>query len=189
MNNRNKWRVVLMSALITLLCVSVNGQQQKPDKAMSQHQMDEMNKRGDKHMGFDHLKTTHHFFLAKDGGSIQVEANDVKDTDSRDQIRRHLRHITMMFSEGNFEVPMLIHDQTPPGTEVMKQLKNEISYEFIEAERGGSIKISTTNEQAKKAIHEFLKFQITEHKTGDPVEERTYLEHSGRSAATTVALD
>jgi hypothetical protein len=37
--------------------------------------MDEMNRGGDKHMGFDHLKTTHHFLLANDGGSIQFEAN------------------------------------------------------------------------------------------------------------------
>ena len=69
---------VLLFALTTLLGVSVNGQ----------HQMDEMNKRGDKHMGFDHLKTTHHFLLANDGGSINVEANDVNDSESRDQIRR-----------------------------------------------------------------------------------------------------
>ena len=164
MNNRNKRRVVLMFALTTLLYVPVNGQHQ------TQHQMDEMNKRGDKHMGFDHLKTTHHFLLANDGGSINVEANDVKDSESRDQIRRHLRHIAMMFGEGNFEVPMLIHEKTPPGSEVMKQLKSEIGYEFIETERGASIKISTTNAQAVKAIHEFLTFQIMEHKTGDPLE-------------------
>ena len=164
MNNRNKRRVVLMFALTTLLYVPVNGQHQ------GQHQMDEMNKRGDKHMGFDHLKTTHHFLLANDGGSINVEANDVKDSESRDQIRRHLRHIAMMFGEGNFEVPMLIHEKTPTGSEVMKQLKSEIGYEFIETERGASIKISTTNAQAVKAIHEFLTFQIMEHKTGDPLE-------------------
>jgi hypothetical protein len=169
MINRNNWRVALMLALTTLLCLPVSGQQQKPDSGMSQHQMDDMNKRGDKHMGFDHLKTTHHFLLAKDGGSIQVKANDVKDTESRDQIRRHLRHITMMFTEGNFEVPMLIHEKTPPGSETMKQLQRAINYEFNETERGASIKISTTDAQALKAIHEFLKFQIVEHKTGDPL--------------------
>ena len=164
MINRNNRRVVLMLTLTTLLCLPVSGQQQ------GQHQMDEMNKRGDKHMGFDHLKTTHHFLLANDGGSIQVEANDLNDTESRDQIRRHLRHITMMFSEGNFAVPMLIHEQTPPGSETMKQLKGAIDYQFNETERGASIRISTSDAQALKAIHEFLKFQITEHKTGDPLE-------------------
>ena len=137
---------------------------------MTQKQMDEMNKRGDKHMGFDHLKTTHHFVLAQDGGAIQVEANAADDTESRDQIRGHLRHITMMFSEGNFEVPMLVHEKTPPGSKVMQQLKGEISYEFKETERGAVIQITTANKQAVQAIHKFLRFQIKEHMTGDPLE-------------------
>ncbi len=164
MINRNNRRVVLLLILTTLLCLPVSGQQQ------GQHQMDEMNKRGDKHMGFDHLKTTHHFLLANDGGSIQVEANDAKDTGSRDQIRAHLRHITMMFSDGNFEVPMLIHEKTPPGSEVMQKLKGDITYEYKETDRGALIQISTVNTQALQAIHKFLKFQIKEHTTGDPLE-------------------
>ncbi len=145
-------------------------QQQKPDTSMTQQQMDEMNKRGDQAMGFDHLKTTHHFLLASDGGSIQVEANDVKYKQSRDQIRQHLRHITMMFGEGNFEVPMLVHSETPPGAEVMQKLKAEITYKYKETERGALIRMSTTNADALKAVHDFLKYQITEHMTGDPLE-------------------
>lgn len=138
--------------------------------ARTQKQTDEMNMRGDKHMGFDHTKTTHHFLLARDGGAIQVEANNAEDTKSRDQIRNHLRHITMMFSQGNFEVPMLIHEKTPPGSEVMTKLKTEISYEYKETERGAVIQISTRNAEAHEAIHQFLKFQIKEHMTGDPLE-------------------
>ena len=137
---------------------------------MSQQQMDEMNKRGDKHMGFDHMKTTHHFLLAKGGGAIQVEANDVKDTESRDQIRSHLTHIAMMFGDGNFNTPMLIHEKTPPGSNVMTRLKSEIRYEFKQTEKGAEIVISTENQEALQAIHEFLRFQIKEHKTGDPLE-------------------
>ena len=165
MNNR-----CLSVTLILLLPGFVIGQQPKTHDGMTQQQMDEMNKRGDKHMGFDHLKTTHHFLLAKDGGSIQVEANDLKDTESRDQIRSHLRHITMMFREADFEVPMLIHEKTPPGSKVMSELKGEIRYEFKETERGAAIEISSSNAQAVEAIHEFLRFQIEEHKTGDPLE-------------------
>ena len=160
---------LLVISLISALLVHAQ-QQEKHESQMSQKQMDEMNKRGDKHMGFDHLKTTHHFLLAKDGGTIQVEANDAKDLESRDQIRGHLRHITMMFGEGNFEVPMLVHEKTPPGSKVMQELKGEISYEFKETERGAMIQISTANIQALQAIHEFLKFQIKEHMTGDPLE-------------------
>jgi hypothetical protein len=170
-NRKNLNLAVGLLAIGLTAALPIHAQQQeKHDSQMSQKQMDEMNKRGDKHMGFDHLKTTHHFLLANDGGAIQVEANDAKDLESRDQIRGHLRHITMMFSEGNFEVPMLVHEKTPPGSKVMQELKGEISYKFKETDRGALIEISTANKQALQAIHEFLKFQIKEHMTGDPLE-------------------
>jgi hypothetical protein len=132
--------------------------------------MDEMNKRGDKAMGFDHLKTTHHFRLAKDGGSIEVEANDPKDTQSRDQIRMHLSHIAMMFTEGNFRIPMLVHEANPPGADVMTKLKSEIKYQYSETERGGLVRISTTNAEALQGVFDFLRYQIREHMTGDSLE-------------------
>lgn len=172
-SRKNLYLTVGLLAISLTSALFIRAQhQEKRDSQMTRKQMDEMNMRGDKHMGFDHLKTTHHFLLANDGGAIQVEANDAKDTASRDQIRGHLRHITMMFSEGNFEVPMLIHEKTPPGTEVMQKLKEEISYEYKETARGALIQISTGDKQALEAIHEFLKFQIKEHMTGDPMEVR-----------------
>jgi hypothetical protein len=137
---------------------------------MSQKQMEELNKRGDKEMGFSHMKTTHHFLLAADGGAIQVEANNENDTESRDQIRSHLKHIAMMFGSGNFDTPLIIHAKTPPGTDVMQRLKEEIHYKFKETPRGGVIHITTTNTQALQAIQEFLRFQIKEHNTGDSLE-------------------
>ncbi len=160
MSNQKKLYLVLGLLAISLTSTFIIRAQEQ----------EKMNMRGDKHMGFDHLKTTHHFLLASDGGAIQVEANEATDTASRDQIRRHLRHIAMMFSEGNFEVPMLIHEKTPPGSEVMQKLKGEISYEYKETDRGALIQISSANTQALQAIHEFLKFQIKEHMTGDPLE-------------------
>jgi len=173
MNNPKRQFLGMTLLLLGPLSLLVTGQQQTPaGNGMTQQQMDEMNKRGDQHMGFDHTKTTHHFLLASDGGSIRIEANDAKDTDSRDQIRRHMRHITMMFSEGNFEIPMLIHEKTPPGSEVMQRLKAEISYKFKETERGAAIQISTSNPQAIQAIYDFLRFQIKEHMTGDPLDVR-----------------
>ena len=118
-------------------------------------------------MGFSHEKTTHHFLLFKDGGAIEVNANDPKDTASRDEIRQHLSHITQMFAAGNFNVPMLIHGTTPPGVPTMKELRDQIHYVFQETDSGARIRISTTNPQALKAVHDFLRFQITEHETGD----------------------
>jgi len=52
----------------------------------------------------------------------------------------------------------------------MQRLKAEISYKYKETERGALIRISTTNADALKAVHDFLKYQITEHMTGDPLE-------------------
>jgi hypothetical protein len=131
---------------------------------------EQMNKRGDHVMGFDHTKTTHHFLLQESGGSIEVTANSSDDIESSKQIRMHLKHIAMMFAEGNFNAPMLIHDQTPPGVPVMQELKGEIRYNFEEIDGGAAVRISTKNPSALKAIHDFLRFQIKEHKTGDSLE-------------------
>lgn len=89
-------------------------------------------KRGEHVMGFSHESTTHHFRLFKDGGEIDVRANDPKDKASIDQIRSHLGHIAKMFASGNFNAPMLIHDTNLPGTATMTRLKEQIRYEFSE---------------------------------------------------------
>jgi hypothetical protein len=146
-------------------------QQAMPDCPMMKQQgMAGMNKRGEQGMGFSQEKTTHHFYLTKTGGSIQVEANDSQDTFSKEQIRQHLGHIAMMFSEGNFDIPMFVHDQVPPGVPEMKRLKTAISYKYEETERGGRVRISSDNPQAVAAVQSFLRFQITEHETGDSLE-------------------
>jgi hypothetical protein len=160
----------LAAGLATALVIQGQGQPEKTDCSMTHQHMDEMNKRGDKAMGFDHLKTTHHFLLATDGGVIQVETNKAGDNESSGQIRQHLRHIAMMFSNGDFDIPMFVHAQDPAGVEVMKQLKADISYKFEQTRRGGRVRIASSNADAIKAIHDFLSFQIKEHRTGDPLE-------------------
>ena len=127
-----------------------------------------VDRRGDQVMGFSHEKTRHHFLLHADGGTIQVEAITKDDTASREQIRGHLRHIAQMFSEGNFKAPMLIHAQTPPGVPVLQRLKEQVKYEFKTLDRGGAVEIRTENREALNALHEFLRFQIVDHRTGDP---------------------
>jgi hypothetical protein len=79
----------------------------------------------------------------------------------------HLKHVARMFTGGNFNAPMLIHDQRPPGVPVMQELKGEIEYNFEKIDRGAAVRIFTKNPKALKAIHDFLRFQIKEHKTGD----------------------
>jgi hypothetical protein len=54
--------------------------------------------------------------------------------------------------------------------ETMKRLTSEISYTAEETPRGAQVRITTRNAEAIKAIHQFLRFQIKEHRTGDPLE-------------------
>ncbi|HYX53266.1 MAG TPA: hypothetical protein VE783_07425 [Candidatus Limnocylindrales bacterium] len=127
-----------------------------------------LKQRGDTGMGFNQDKTTHHFLIAEDGGAIQVTANNAKDKDSIAEIRMHLQHIASAFQQGDFDIPMFVHDQTPPGVPTLTRLKGEISYKYETIENGGQVAISSANPEALAAIREFLRFQIEEHKTGDP---------------------
>jgi hypothetical protein len=138
-------------------------------KEASQHQAD-VEKHGDEAMGFPHDKTTHHFRLYSDGGAIEVTVNDTKDSQNIHAIRSHLTHIATMFSNGEFSIPMFVHDQVPPGVPGMKEKHTEISYGFEELPTGGRVRIKTTNPDALKVVHDFLSFQIEDHHTGDTTE-------------------
>jgi hypothetical protein len=125
--------------------------------------------RGDHAMGFSHENTKHHFEQLSDGGIIEVDAKDESDVATRDQIREHLKHIAGMFNANDFEIPMFIHDRVPPGVPVMKQKRGEITYNYSPTPRGGMVRIVTHDSEALKAVHDFLGFQIEDHRTGDPI--------------------
>lgn len=153
-----------------LIAVSIGGATavaHEKDSEPSCHST-KVDERGDHVMGFDHAKSTHHFLLSTSGGSIEASANDPRDTTTRDAIRRHLAHIAVMFAEGNFDAPMLIHDRVPPGVPTMERKKSGIEWKFEETESGGRMRITTKDPEALSAVHDFLRFQIEDHRTGDP---------------------
>ena len=126
-----------------------------------------MEHRGDAVMGFSHEATTHAFKLYDDGGAIEVAANDPKDAKSVEAIRAHLREIAKAFAKGDFAKPKAIHEELPDGAAEMRELRAAIKYDFAETERGGRVRITTSDAKALDAVHRFLKFQIGEHRTGD----------------------
>jgi hypothetical protein len=128
----------------------------------------EMKQHGRMAMGFDQDKTTHHFTLTRDGGAIGVSANDSADESTRAQIRAHLQEVALAFGQGNFEKPLLTHSEVPPGVSGMQRHKSAIRYTFEPTDRGGSLRIATSDADALNAIHDFLRYQIREHGTGDP---------------------
>jgi len=145
---------------------------QDPASKPKQDSHDAMSARGEHAMGFSQTATTHHFLLKSDGGAIQVEANDAKDTSNRDHTRMHLSHVAQAFQNGDFDIPMFVHDSVPPGVPEMKRLRKQIRYSFEETPNGARVVIVTSDRDALTAIHQFLRFQIQEHKTRDPLEVR-----------------
>jgi hypothetical protein len=129
----------------------------------------EVDRRGDQGMGFRHELSSHHFHLLRDGGAIEVETADPKDSASKAAIRGHMERIASMFTQGNFFLPLFIHDTVPPGVEVMERLKGQITYTAENTAQGAQVRIATRNPEALTAVHEFLRFQIQDHRTGDPL--------------------
>jgi hypothetical protein len=157
---RNYWGFALLFA------ASVQAQVPAPVQPPDQHAAG-VDMRGDHAMGFSRLTTVHHFKLLPDGGVIEVDVKDTQDVATRDQIRAHLAHIASMFSANDFDVPMFIHDTVPPGVPVMKEKNGSIAYTYQPTALGGKVRIRSQDSGAIGAIHQFLAFQIQDHRTSD----------------------
>jgi len=94
-----------------------------------------------------------------------VRANDAKDTTSRNEIRSHFRHPSKMFAAGDFDAP--IHGVDVPGTATMTRLKDKLHWNLRQTPQGSRLDITADTKEALDAVHEFLRFQIEDHQTGD----------------------
>jgi hypothetical protein len=140
------------------------------EEHLRQLQKDEALKhRGAAAMGFDQDASEHHFLLQPAGGSIVVASKNPDDATLIAQIRVHLRDIASAFREGRFEAPFSTHAEMPPGASTMAEHKGKISYRYTEQPDGARVVIQTNDAATLAAIHEFLRYQIVEHKTGDPL--------------------
>jgi hypothetical protein len=159
-----------LAVLALALAPLVPAQHESMPPGMSHEEhMKQMNKRGNAAMGFDQDKVTHHFLLTRTGGSIEVAANQSADDVTRRQIRDHLKTISREFADGIFTSPTATHGEVPPGVPVMRDRKSRIAYVYEETPTGARVVITTTDRKALSALHDFLKYQIREHATGDPL--------------------
>lgn len=108
--------------------------------------------------------------MATDGGAIEVTVNNAADKTNLEAIRSHLAHIATMFTNGDFSTPMFVHDRVPPGVTTMKLMKETIRYSYEDMASGGKVRLQSSNPIAVAATHDFIRFQITEHQTGDSLE-------------------
>jgi hypothetical protein len=142
--------------------------EQHPPSAHDAHHA-AVDARGARVMGFDQQRTIHHFRLYEDGGAIEVAVKAPQYVADRDAIRQHLPHIAMLFAQGRFDAPMLVHATEVPGTADLTRLKADVTYTYVETPAGGRVDIVTGHPEALAALHRFLAFQIADHRTGDAV--------------------
>ena len=152
-------KVMIVAALVALPLFADDPHANCPMHA--QH----VDEAGDHVMGFSHDKTKHTFVIDEQGGAIEVRANDPNDAQSIAQIRSHLQMIAKDFASGDFAKPVAIHGRMPDGAQTMKELGAAITYRYEEIENGARVRIMSNKERAREAVHAFMKFQRTEHRT------------------------
>ncbi|HEY0808985.1 MAG TPA: hypothetical protein VGD49_02440 [Longimicrobiales bacterium] len=150
-------RAILLIGLLAYGCSS----DPDPDFAALQQ-------RGEQAMGVNQYTSTHTFDDLEDGGRIELQRDD-RDIRDIETIRSHLKTVVVAFAQGNFDVPGFVHAREVPGTRVMAQKKAVIRYRFSELPKGGEIRITTSDAEALRAIHEFLAFQRKDHRAAGHV--------------------
>lgn len=123
-----------------------------------------MDKRHGEVVAEDPMALAHQFESQPDGGDIILE-RQIHDDMGINQIRAHLLLIARSFARGDFAIPGFVHAKPVPGTSVMAERADKITYTVEDLEHGGVVHIRTTDPQALQAIHSFIAFQIAEHRT------------------------
>ena len=124
-----------------------------------------LQRRGKTAMGVDQHTSVHRFDDLPDGGRIELQ-RDVDDSAGVRAIREHLKGIAAAFASGDFATPAFVHMRQVPGTATMAAKRGVIRYEFHELPRGGEVRITTSDPEALRAVHEFLAFQRSDHRAG-----------------------
>ena len=131
----------------------------------SDREFADLQNRGQAAMGVDQYTSTHKFDDLGDGGRIELQrdANDPRDVAT---IRAHLKEVMAAFEKGDFRVPGFVHAREVPGTQVMAARRALIRYAYADLPQGGQIRLTTSDAEALRAIHEFMAFQRMDHRAG-----------------------
>ena len=124
-----------------------------------------LQRRGERAMGVDQYSSEHQFEPLPDGGRIRL-ARAASDSAGVAAIRAHMREIAAAFARGDFSTPGFVHAQAVPGTATMTRKREAIRYEARDVPGGAEVRITTRDSAALAAVHEFLAFQNSDHRTG-----------------------
>lgn len=157
-------RVRILSSVLVILVTAA-----PTARSQAAHQHDStftsLQRRGARVMGVDQYTSMHQFEALADGGRIELQ-RDVDDSVGVRTIREHLQAIAQQFAAGDFSASATVHAREVPGTAVMRARRKSIRYEFRQLPRGGEVRITTDDTAAVRAVHEFLRFQRADHRTG-----------------------
>lgn len=129
----------------------------------------DLNTRFSKALGTDTNKVVQHYYLVKNGGVIEFTAKDPNDNATISAVQKYLDAQKDLFEKGKTDADADVHGKVPDGLPVLKRLRNEITFFAVKSDSGAALRMFSINDQARQAIQDFMKFQINEHKTGDPL--------------------
>jgi hypothetical protein len=156
---------ILLLAVLIACSSRPPGDEAGASHALSDSAFTDLQARGEVTMGIDQYTSTHRFDDLPDGGRIELQ-RDEDDPARVAQIRQHLQDIARAFAAGDFSDPTSVHGHVMPGTGVMAQKKEVITYSYSPLPRGGEVRITTSDPEARLAIHAFMAAQRGEHRAG-----------------------
>jgi hypothetical protein len=151
--------------MASLLSLSVLGIAQEPPKPYVDPAL---LSRATKVSGFDSDRVTRHFYVLKNGGAVEITAKDPNDEATIKAIQAQLKKESDQLTKGSFETFTNIYGKAPENAPQLKKLRDDITYAMVPQENGGVLRMLTVNPTAKSAIHDTLRFQIDQWKSGDP---------------------
>ncbi len=153
--------ISILIALLLLTAVAAAQSAPLPDPEQ------EMNARFSKAVGVSLDKFILHYYLVKNGGVVELAAKDPGDAATVAAIQKYLQSQRELWEKGKETVVTEIHGTFPEPAATMRKLRNEITFYMAKTDNGGVLRMFSINDQARAAIQDYLKFEITQHKTGD----------------------
>lgn len=152
-----RWRYVVFILSMDTGCRSA-------ERPANDSSFADVQRRGQTVMGVDQYTSKHVFEDLPDGGRIVLDRDDASDTAAVRTIRAHMRVIEAAFQRGDFTLPGIVHAGEVPGTRVMAKKRSAVTYRAADRPRGAEVRITTNDPVAVTAVHEFLKFQRSDHR-------------------------
>jgi hypothetical protein len=118
--------------------------------------------------GVDSERVNRHFYVLKNGGAVEITAKDANDDATIKAIQTYLKKESDLWMKGNFDNIAAVYGRAPEATTQLKKLRDNVTYAVVPEENGAVVRMLTINPMAKSAIHDYLRFQIDQLKTGDP---------------------